>query len=77
MASLYDVEVEPEVRGWLEGLNDRDFGRTDFLVGYWPSMRRILVNPTRVISAGRCGNYVFICCGSRHGLRTGWPLADA
>lgn len=33
MAGLYDVEVEPEVRSWLEGLSDRDFGRADFLVG--------------------------------------------
>ena len=27
------VEVEPEVRSWLEQLSDRDFGRADFLVG--------------------------------------------
>jgi hypothetical protein len=27
------VEVEPEVRAWLAGLKDRDFGRVDFLVG--------------------------------------------
>jgi len=33
MADLYAVEVEPEVRSWLEGLTDRDFGRVDFLVG--------------------------------------------
>jgi hypothetical protein len=33
MASLYDVELEPEVRSWLAGLSDRDFGRVDFLVG--------------------------------------------
>ena len=33
MASLYDVELEPEVRSWLTGLSDRDFGRVDFLVG--------------------------------------------
>lgn len=33
MASMYDVEIEPEVKGWLEGLGDRDFGRVDFLVG--------------------------------------------
>ncbi len=33
MAGLYAVEVEPEVRSWLERLSDRDFGRTDFLVG--------------------------------------------
>ena len=33
MAGLYDVEIEPEVRSWLAGLSDRDFGRVDFLVG--------------------------------------------
>lgn len=33
MAGLYEVEVEPEVRSWLEGLTNRDFGRVDFLVG--------------------------------------------
>jgi phage-related protein len=33
MARLYDVEIEPEVRSWLAGLSDRDFGRADFLVG--------------------------------------------
>ncbi len=31
MAGLYEVEVEPEVRSWLENLTDRDFGRVDFL----------------------------------------------
>jgi hypothetical protein len=33
MAGLYRIEIEPEVRTWLEGLSDRDFGRADFLVG--------------------------------------------
>ena len=33
MAGLYAVETEPEVRSWLEGLTNRDFGRADFLVG--------------------------------------------
>lgn len=33
MSELYAIEVEPEVRAWLEGLSDRDFGRVDFLVG--------------------------------------------
>ncbi len=33
MGNLYEVEIEPEVRSWLEGLTDRDFGRVDFLVG--------------------------------------------
>jgi hypothetical protein len=33
MARLYDVEIEPEVRSWLDRLSDRDFGRVDFHVG--------------------------------------------
>jgi hypothetical protein len=33
MGSLYEVEIEPEVRSWLTSLSDRDFGRVDFLVG--------------------------------------------
>ena len=33
MTGLYEVEIEPEVRCWLAGLSDRDFGRVDFLVG--------------------------------------------
>ena len=33
MTGLYEVELEPEVRSWLAGLTDRDFGRVDFLVG--------------------------------------------
>ena len=33
MAGLYEIEIEPEVRYWLEQLADRDFGRVDFLVG--------------------------------------------
>src|SRR5712691_3590244 len=33
MGRLYDIEIEPEVKGWLEGLSDPDFGRVDFLVG--------------------------------------------
>jgi len=33
MAGLYSVEIESEVRSWLSGLTDRDFGQVDFLVG--------------------------------------------
>jgi Phage derived protein Gp49-like (DUF891) len=33
MTGLYEVEIEPEVRSWLAGLPDRDFGRVDFLAG--------------------------------------------
>jgi hypothetical protein len=36
MSGLYAVEVEPEVRSWLAGLSDRDFGRVDL----YPASRR-------------------------------------
>lgn len=33
MAGLHAVEIEHEVRSWLERVSDRDFGRADFPVG--------------------------------------------
>ena len=45
MAGLYAVEVEPEVRAWLAGLSDRDFGRVDFLVGLLAEQAETLGEP--------------------------------
>lgn len=45
MAGLYEVEVEPEVRAWLEDLSDRDFGRVDFLVGLLAEQAESLGEP--------------------------------
>jgi hypothetical protein len=45
MARLYAVEVEPEVRSWLERLSDRDFGRADFLVGLLAEQAETLGEP--------------------------------
>jgi hypothetical protein len=45
MSGLYAVEVEPEVRSWLAGLNDRDFGRVDFLVGLLAGQAETLGEP--------------------------------
>ena len=42
---LYEVELEPEVRRWLEGLDDRDFGRVDFLVGLLAEQPELLGEP--------------------------------
>jgi hypothetical protein len=39
------VEVEPEVRAWLTGLSDRDFGRVDFLVGLLAEQAETLGEP--------------------------------
>ena len=45
MADLYEVEVEPEVRSWLDSLSDRDFGRVDFLVGLLAERAETLGEP--------------------------------
>ena len=45
MVDLYEVEVEPEVRSWLASLNDRDFGRVDFLVGLLAESAETLGEP--------------------------------
>ncbi len=45
MADLYGVEIEPEVREWLESLSDRDFGRVDFLVGMLAEQAETLGEP--------------------------------
>lgn len=45
MAGLYSIEVEPEVRSWLEGLTDHDFGRVDFLVGMLAERAETLGEP--------------------------------
>jgi len=56
MEGLYAVEIEPEVRLWLSGLTDRDFGRTDFLVACSPSEPRTSASLTPGTSAGRSAN---------------------
>lgn len=45
MSDLYGVELEPEVRLWLAGLNDRDFGRVDFMVGLLCDRPELLGEP--------------------------------
>lgn len=45
MPGLYEVELEPEVRRWLQGLSDRDFGRVDFLVGMLAEQPELLGEP--------------------------------
>lgn len=45
MVELYRVEIEPEVRSWLDGLTDHDFGRVDFLVGLLAEHAETLSEP--------------------------------
>ncbi|HEY3087787.1 MAG TPA: type II toxin-antitoxin system RelE/ParE family toxin [Jatrophihabitantaceae bacterium] len=53
MTDLYEVEIEPEVRAWLEGLSDRDFGRVDFLVGLLAEQAETLSEPYTRHLAGK------------------------
>jgi hypothetical protein len=73
MSGLYAVEVEPEVRSWLTGLSDRDFGRVDFLVGLLAEQAETLGEPYTGISAGRSANCDSTCSPSKPGSPTGWP----
>ena len=69
MTGLYEVELEPEVRLWLAGLDDRDFGRVDFselrfrllrqqtCVTYWLAPGRRVVSRMRR-SSERSGGMV-------------------
>ena len=65
MADLYAVEVESEVRVWLEALSDRDFGRVDFLVGLLAEEAETLGEPYARHLKGRCVSCAFTSCASR------------
>ncbi len=45
MAGLCAVDVEPEVRSWLERLSDRNFGRADSIVGLLVEQAETLGKP--------------------------------
>jgi hypothetical protein len=75
MAGLYEVETEPEVRSWLAGLGDRDFGRVDFMVACSLSTPEILVSPMPAIWAAGSGSCGSTCYASRPGSPAGWHRA--
>ena len=65
MAELYEVEVEPEVRVWLDSLPDRDFGRVDFMVGVLAKRAETLGEPYTRHLDGRSASCASTCCASR------------
>ena len=75
MAGLYAVEVEPEVRSWLERLSDRDFGRADFLVGLLAEQAETLGEPYTRHLGGKSASCGSTCWPSSRGLPTGSPPA--
>lgn len=60
MADLYEVEIEPEVKTWLQTLSDRDLGRVDFHVGLLAERAESLSEPYARQLGGKVGR-----CGSR------------
>jgi hypothetical protein len=71
MAGLYAVEVEPEVRHWLQRLNDRDFGRADFLVGLLAEQADTLGEPYSRHLGGKVRELRFHLWPSSRGSPTG------
>ena len=57
---LWDIEIEPEVRVWLESLPKRQFGHVLAFAEKLAEEAATLGGPIRGTSAARCGN-----CGSR------------
>jgi hypothetical protein len=67
MPGLFAVELEPEVRQWLEGLGDRDFGRVDFMVGLLAEQPELLGEPYSRHLGARFGSFAFGCFDGRPG----------
>lgn len=61
MGRLHEVEMEPELRSWLSGLPDRDFGRVDFLAGLPAEHAADLSEPYARHLGGKSAN-----CGSAY-----------
>ena len=71
MAGLYEVEVEPEVRSWLENLTNRDFGRVDFLGGLLAGHAADLGEPYTRHLGGKVRELGSTCWPSRPASPTG------
>jgi hypothetical protein len=65
MGALFDIEIEPEVREWLDGLGDRDFGRVDFLVGLLAEQAETLDEPYTKHLGGKVRELRFHLLGRR------------
>ncbi len=76
-ARLYAVEVEPEVRSWLEQLSDRDFGRADFLVGLLAGQAETLGEPYTRHLGGKYASCGSTCWRSSRASPTGSHPAAA
>lgn len=60
MNEPYDVEIEPEVRAWLEAPGDHDFKRVDEVAGMLAEFGPELGGPWADHLEGRCGSCDFV-----------------
>ena len=51
-----EVELEPEVRDWLEGLDDQRWAQAMFHLDFWKSAACCWASPTRGSCRGSCGS---------------------
>jgi hypothetical protein len=68
---LYDFELEPEVRDWLDSLSDSDFKRVDEVCGMLAEKGTELAARGRIIWRVRSGSCGSGCVMLRRGSRTG------
>jgi hypothetical protein len=67
----FDIEVEPEVRTWLDSLSDDDYGRAEFYADLLADNAETLGEPYSTTWEGRSGSFDSTSDGSRYGSRTG------
>jgi hypothetical protein len=72
--SRYVVEIEPEVRQWLDSLSDHDYGRAEFYADLLADHAETLSEPYSRHLRAR-SNFGFTYSASRCGSRTGLPQA--
>jgi hypothetical protein len=68
---LYDFELEPEVRDWLDSLSDSDYKRVDEVCGLLAEKGTELGGPWSDHLEGRSGNCGSGCAMLQPGSRTG------
>ena len=74
--SRYVIEIEPEVRQWLDSLSDHDYGRAEFYADLLADNPRHSASRIRATYGARSANFGFTYSASRCGSPTGSPQAS-
>jgi hypothetical protein len=73
--ALYDIEMEPEVRAWLEGLSVQHLARVDFMVGLLAEEAETLGEPYSRHLGGKVRELRFYLGSQQHRI-TYWLAAN-